>query len=295
MTLAFSELAFLASVQFIPYAVEGLVLDYYVCLMCFDRVGVVRLFLFFTYFLNVQGHFQFYKIAEKLHKEPVFISLPFQRVTEIDWSSSGRSDSYLSYDFVTGTVQAISAAWHAPVKRQKVDAGPMALVSIPAVDVSWFPGVACKTNSDIRRDYRWLCGINDGEKGLPAEVAANLVDDLGNISAQVALWEGHDGFRMTPDYKWATTTTMDQLSRTVPSSGSELVDVVRRLVEEDEVSHASLEKAVTEVNQKKKLAFIAKKSTNNTPNDVTKLRGWIADASTREAQLSFSSSAAQVR
>lgn len=66
----------------------------------------------------------------------VVVILAFYRVSEIDWSSSGGSDDFISYDFATGTVQRYPAERIAPVKRHKNDDGPIMFVPTPALDVN---------------------------------------------------------------------------------------------------------------------------------------------------------------
>lgn len=73
------------------------------------------------------------------------------------------------------------------MKRQEVDGGPVVPVLVPAVDVSWLPGGARKLIFDVEHDYRRFRGVIDGDTSLPAEVLADVVDDLGDMFAQDAL------------------------------------------------------------------------------------------------------------
>lgn len=74
--------------------------------------------------------------------DPVCVALARYHVTEIDWSSSSGSNTFLSYKFATGTVQRYLAGRHVPVKRKNVNNGPMVPELAPVVDFNWCHGVA---------------------------------------------------------------------------------------------------------------------------------------------------------
>lgn len=61
---------------------------------------------------------------------------------------------------------------------------------------------------------------------------ADVVNDFDDIFGQEALWEGDDGFSFTADDCSVTDTSSARLSKTVPTSGSEFVDLVNGLVDE---------------------------------------------------------------
>lgn len=79
--------------------------------------------------------------------DPVLTALAFHRVTQTDWFSSSGPDGFISCDFFTSTVQGYPAERAPPVKRQKVDDGPVMPVMAPAIHVNWISGVARKTIS----------------------------------------------------------------------------------------------------------------------------------------------------
>lgn len=87
-----------------------------------------------------------------MRMDPVLVTLAFYRVAKVVWSSSSGSDDFLSYYFVTGTVQGYRAEWIGPVKRQRVVDGPEVPDIAPVVDVNWLPGVARKTISKVEHD-----------------------------------------------------------------------------------------------------------------------------------------------
>lgn len=117
------------------------------------RGGILSLLL--TLLLNLLSHFRFYKVPDKMRMEPELADLAFCCVTEIAWSLSGGSDEFFSYDFGTGAVQGSLVASFARVKHHKVDDNLVVLEFAFSFDVSWVPGVAGNTISDVERDYRW--------------------------------------------------------------------------------------------------------------------------------------------
>lgn len=48
-----------------------------------------------TSLVNVLSKFRFYKCSERICMDPVLVALAFPRVTEVDWSSSGRTDDFV--------------------------------------------------------------------------------------------------------------------------------------------------------------------------------------------------------
>lgn len=135
ITLAIPEFAIFAGVQFLLYAAEGVAPDYYVRSMRLDVVEGGMSFRLPTVLVNVLIYFGFYRIAEKMRMDSVLVSLAFYCVTEIDWSSSGSSDDFLSYDSAKNIMHDYPAERIAPVKRQKIDDDPVVPVLAPTVDV----------------------------------------------------------------------------------------------------------------------------------------------------------------
>lgn len=97
---------------------------------------------------------------------PILVALLFHCVAKVDWSSSSGSHDFLLYDFATRTVQGNSAERIAPVKRQKVDDGPVVPEAAPTVDINWLPSVAHKTVSGVEGNYQQYHGISDGDEGF---------------------------------------------------------------------------------------------------------------------------------
>lgn len=92
ITLEISAFADLAGVQFVFRAAEGATSDYFDGLLLFEHVGNGMLFQFPTVLVNLLSYFWFHKVAERILMDPVLVALLFCRLTEIHWSSSGRSD-----------------------------------------------------------------------------------------------------------------------------------------------------------------------------------------------------------
>lgn len=73
------------------------------------------------------------------------------------------------------------------MKRQKVDDGPKMPELVPAVDLSWLPGIVHIINCKAVRSYRWYHGFGDGDEIQLADVPVDVVDNSDNIFAQEAL------------------------------------------------------------------------------------------------------------
>lgn len=129
-------------------------------------------------------------------------------------------------------------------------------------------------------------------KGLPADIPADVVDDLDDIFSQEALWEGDGGTYFTANDCLVVATTLALLPKTLYTSVSEFGNLVRGLVDEVESSWAATAEAAREFERQKELVSSAEKSTNNALHDVASLRGRVAVAGTRETQLLYSASAA---
>lgn len=71
----------------------------------------------------------------------------------------------------------------APVRRQKVDAGPVVLLKAPAVHVKRLPVVERETTSEVKCDCRRYRGIVEDNAGQPADVLADKAGDLDDILA----------------------------------------------------------------------------------------------------------------
>lgn len=179
--LAIFKFAVLAAVQFILYVAEGPVPNYYVGSLRSDHVRGSMLFRWPTPLENILSYFGFYRIAESIFMDPVLVALVFHRETEVNWSWSGVSDDFLSYDFSTDIVRGYPAESITPVKSQKVTDGLVVPEFTPTVDVNWLPSMAGKTISEVERDYQRYRGVNDGDEDTPTDFPADFVDDLDDI------------------------------------------------------------------------------------------------------------------
>lgn len=137
-------------------------------------------------------------------------------MTEIDWSSSGISDDFVSYEVRTGTVQGYLDEKTEPVKLQKVDAGPVVPVMVRFIYLGRLRGVASKMISEVERDYRQYHAIIDGDAGQAADVPADEVDDLDEVLAQEALWERSGGPSFTADDRSVIVTAFAGFQRQFP-------------------------------------------------------------------------------
>lgn len=150
--------------------------------------------------------------------DPVLVVLVLYRVTEIGRFSSVCSDDSLVYDFATDTVQGFPVEKIAPVKRHKVDDGPMVHVVGPVVDVNWLRGVACRTFSEFERDFRSYRVIVAVDARQPADDPVEVVEDLDEVFVQEALWKEDGGSSFTGDDRPVTTTALTCLSKAAPTS-----------------------------------------------------------------------------
>lgn len=64
------------------------------------------------------------------------------------------------------------------------------------------------------------------------------MDDLHDVFAQVALWEGNGRSSFTTDSRAIIATAFARLSKIVPTLGTDFVNLVKRLSDELEASQA---------------------------------------------------------
>lgn len=89
-----SKLSNLIGVQFLLYATEETVPDYYNELLHSDHVAGGILFWLLTLWAKILSHFPFYRIDQKKRMDPVPVVLASDRVTKVYPSSSGGSDDF---------------------------------------------------------------------------------------------------------------------------------------------------------------------------------------------------------
>lgn len=229
ITLSIFYLSILAAVQLLRYAAGRAVPEYYAGSLRSDNVVVAMLFRLATPLIDVLSQFGFSKTAEKIIIDSVLTALAFHRVTKVDWFSSGDPDDFLANDFPTSTMRDNSADSLAPVKRQKVDDGPVRPVLAPAADVEWLAGVTRKTIANVKRDYRRYLKVVEDHCDLQYDVLAILLDGPDDIFAQKAFSEnGGSSSFMTCDCS-VIATALERLPDTAPTSDSELSNVVQSL------------------------------------------------------------------
>lgn len=127
----------------------------------------------------------------------------------------------------------------APVEHEKVDNGHVVLVSARAVSLHRLLSMAREMISIVECEYRRYRALVSGDDGLPADVLANAIDNLDDISGKEVLSEGDGRSTLTVDYRSGITRALARLSRTIPISGSEFVDLERHLVDEVEIYRAA--------------------------------------------------------
>lgn len=242
--------------------------------------------------MSILSHFGFYNFAEMMRMNPVLFSLAYHRVSDIGWFQSGGSDDFAFYDFSTGTVHAYPAENIVPVKRQKVDDGSVWLFMAPAIDVSWLPGLAPKTISEVERDYRRYRGINDDDSGQFADVSTDVVDDFDDVFAEKLHWEGDDESLFIAGHLSVTATALAWLSYVAPTSGPYFASLVKGLVDDLEASQAATARAERKADRQKGLVLQAEKLKSNALNDVASSCGRVMFTGTHEAELLYSASAA---
>lgn len=64
------------------------------------------------------------------------------------------------------------------VKRKKVGDGLAVPIRVQGIEVNWLSGATCKMISDVERKYWRYRGMTDGDKVLPIDVSAGVVDDI---------------------------------------------------------------------------------------------------------------------
>lgn len=174
-----------------------------------------------------------------------------------------------SYDFATGISQCYPAERIAPVERQTVDDGPTVPVMTPAIDVDWLPGIARKIISKADRDYQHYSGATDHDAGQPADVPADAVYNV----MRRGHFGGDDGSSSTADNPSVIATAFSWLSKTVSTSGSELVELKGGLVDNVKAPQTATAKLKKEIKRQRGLVSVAEKSKNNVLNDVARLCG----------------------
>lgn len=152
--------------------------------------------------------------------------------------------------------------------------------------------MACKILSDAEHNYQRHSSLVDGDDNLPADVPAYVPEDLNDILAQKALWEGDRISSFMVDDRFVIYTALPWLPKTIPTSGSEFAKVVRWSVHEVEAPRTVTAKAEKEFQRQNELISIAEKWANIALNNIASLFGRIAVAGTLKAEMPSSASGA---
>lgn len=110
-----------------------------------------------------------------------------------------------------------------------------------------------------KREYRRYRGIIDNNRNHPADVLADVADDLDDVFAQEAPWKEDGGSPSIGDDRSVFTTALARLPKTVPRSGFDFSNVVKGLLYELERSQAGSAETEKEVKRQRKLVLKAKK------------------------------------
>lgn len=153
------------------------------------------------------------------------------------------------------------------------------------MDINWLSGVVRKAISDAPHNYLRYRGVYFGDEGLPADVVADVVDDLDDIFGQGVLCNVDYGSSFTSDDYAVSLTALARISRTVPASSFAFDYLFQDLVGEVEASHASTASAEKEIERQKGFVSAPQMSANNALNNVASLCGRILVPHTREAEI----------
>lgn len=121
---------------------------------------------------------------------------------------------------------------------------------VPAVDVNWLSYVAHESFSEVERDYWRYHGIVVDDGGQPANVPANVVDDIVDVFRQEVLQEREGGSSFTTDDRSVISTALARLSKTIPTSGSNFANPINRLIDELQASQEASKKTDEDVEQR---------------------------------------------
>lgn len=187
--LATFEFAVLVGVEVLLYAAEGVAPNFLVGSFRFDDVRGGMLFQLQTHLMDIPSHFGLYKVAGRIRMEPVLVALAVHRVTETDWSSSGGSDDFISYDFTTVTVKAYWAEKTDLLRLQRVDDGHVVPLKKPAIDMHRLPVLTRRMTFKDGRDYQRYHAIFGDDAGPPPNVTPDIVGDFDNVNVLKAVGE----------------------------------------------------------------------------------------------------------
>lgn len=137
------------------------------------------------------------------------------------------------------------------MKRQKADDGPIFLEMAPTVDVQWLPEATFKTILEFQSDDNLYLGVVDDES-FGSEVLAEEVEDIDDIFAQERLRETAGGSFFSDTDRTAIAASIQQASKTVPTSGADFACLMRVVFEDLEGSRMAASNVLKEVERKKR-------------------------------------------
>lgn len=117
----------------------------------------------------------------------------------------------------------------------RTDDGPVFPVMALAIDVQWLSGLTCKNIFDAEGDHIWSFGIVDDHTDFPSEILAEL-EVIDDAFAQVLLCETGSGSSFSPTDLLVIAAALQRISKTVPTSGVELIDLSQTYVHNVKVS-----------------------------------------------------------
>lgn len=189
-------------------------------------------------------------------------------MTEAAGSLSRDADQFIAYIFGTYAMRGSLSDRFAPGKRQEMNYYPVVPVLAPAVDVKWPFYVTGKIIYDVRRGYWRYHGVVDDYGYLLADNTVEIRDDLPDIIMQQSHWLAGGGHSFTERGCSMIFLEFEQLSKTVPTSGSEFADIVRSLVDDIEITCTAATKAEKDIDRNKVLLSIVSKSASDVLNEV---------------------------
>lgn len=87
----------------------------------------------------------------------------------------------------------------------------------------------------------------DDDESLSGEVPAEVVHDIDDVFAQVALWETGSGSFFSASDRSVIAVASQRLSKTVPTSGAEFAHQIRKLLDDVEATRTTTTEANNEI------------------------------------------------
>lgn len=92
-------------------------------------------------------------------------------------------------------------------------------------------------------DNRWYCVVNDCDKSTAADVPADVVDKCDDIFAQEAFWEVDGGTSFPAGVQLVNATGLTPLFKQFPDLYSELADLEKGFLDEQDASQEATARA----------------------------------------------------